>query len=238
LEENILSVRRRELKYSIDDLEYRVLKRKLSTVLKRDPNANACSSYLVRNLYFDDFKNTAYWEKEAGTYERRKYRMRIYNNDDSTIKFERKSKIGNYVHKETTCITRQQAEQLIIGDYSFLANSIDKLLKEFYLQTRCALMKPVVIVEYDREAYIQPVGNVRVTFDSNLRVGFDVSEFFNKNTPVMSAFEQTQKILEVKYTDLLPVYVKGLFPNTIRPQEAIGKFSICRSQQMLQTGVH
>jgi hypothetical protein len=232
-----MSVRRRELKYSINDLEYHVLKRKLSTVLKRDPNAKACSSYLVRNLYFDDFKNSAYWEKEAGTYERKKYRMRVYNNDDSLIKFECKRKIGYYVLKETTCITRAQAEQLIAGDYSLFAYSTDKLLKQFYLDTRCTFLKPVVNVEYNREAYVQPIGNVRVTFDSNLRTGPSVSEFFNKNAAVTSALEQTEKVLEVKYTDVLPVYVKGLFPNTIKPQEAIGKFSICRSQQMLQTGV-
>jgi hypothetical protein len=231
-----MSVRRRELKYPIDPLEYQVLKKKVAYVLKPDPHMTTSPRYQVRNLYFDDYKNSAYWEKEAGTYQRKKYRLRIYNNDDSLIKFERKSKIGCYVFKETTIITRVQAEQLIAGNFGFIADVNDKLLKEFYLESRCSLIKPVVIVEYNREAYVQPIGNVRVTFDSNLRTGPSVTEFFNKNAAVTSTLEQQGMVLEVKYTDFLPVYVKGLFPNTIKPQQAIGKYSICRSQQMLQTG--
>jgi len=232
-----MSIRRLELKYSINDLEYSVLKKKLFTVLKRDPNANGSSSYLIRNVYFDDYNNSAYWEKEAGTYERKKWRLRTYNNDDSMVKFECKRKIGCYVLKETTCLTRQQAEQMIAGHYSFFTYSSDKLLKQFYLDTKCTFLKPVVIVEYNREAYVQPIGNVRITFDSNLRTSANVSEFFNKNAVVTSTIEQTEKVLEVKYTDVLPVFIKGLFPNTIKLQEAIGKFSICRSQQMLQAGI-
>ncbi|MGD6810687.1 MAG: polyphosphate polymerase domain-containing protein [Candidatus Bathyarchaeia archaeon] len=231
-----MSVKRRELKYSINPLEYQVLKSKVAYVLKPDPHMVTGASYQIRNVYFDDYKDTAYWEKEAGTYQRKKYRIRIYNNDDAVIKFERKSKIGGYVFKKTTLITRQQAEQLINGNFDFIADSDNKLLKEFYFESRRVLMKPIVIVEYNREAYVQPIGNVRVTFDSNLRTGPSVTEFFNKNASVTSTLAQQEMVLEVKYTDFLPVYVKGLFPNTIKLPEAIGKFSICRSQQMLQTG--
>lgn len=232
-----MSVRRRELKYPINPLEYEVLKKKVACVLKPDPHMNQAWRYQVRNLYFDDYQDTAFWEKEAGTYQRKKYRIRIYNNDDSVIKFERKSKIGSYVFKETTLITRQQAEQLIKGNLRFIGDLNDKLLQEFYYESRCSLIKPVVIVEYNREAYIQPVGNVRVTFDSLLRTGSSPLEFFNKHAPLTSTLEQQEMVLEVKYTDYLPVYIKGLFPNTIKLQQAIGKFSICRSQQMLQTGI-
>ncbi|XHH08622.1 MAG: polyphosphate polymerase domain-containing protein [Candidatus Bathyarchaeia archaeon] len=230
-------VRRRELKYPINPLEYDVLKEKVASVLKPDPHMLTGSSYQVRNLYFDDFKDTAYWEKEAGTYQRKKYRIRIYNGCDSVIKFECKRKIDCYVFKETTIITRQQAEQMINGKYGFIAELDNKLLQKFYLESRYSLIKPVVIVEYNREAYIQPIGNVRVTFDSNLRTGPSPSEFFHQNAAVTSTLEQKEMVLEVKYTDYLPLYIKGLFPNTIKPQQAIGKFSICRSQQMLQTGI-
>lgn len=231
-----MSVRRRELKYSIDLLEYHVLRKKVLSVLRPDQHMITGGGYHVRNLYFDDYNDSAYWEKEAGTYQRKKYRLRIYNNDASIIKFERKSKIGYYVIKETVCLTRQQAEQMVAGNFDFLAETPNKLLHDFYLSSRCTFMKPVVIVDYDREAYVQPIGNVRVTFDNNLRTGLGVSEFFSKNAAVISALERPEMVLEVKYTDVLPSYVKGLFPTTIKPQEAIGKFSICRSQQMLQTG--
>ncbi|MCW4029765.1 MAG: polyphosphate polymerase domain-containing protein [Candidatus Bathyarchaeota archaeon] len=230
-----MSVRRRELKYAIDQLEYQVLRSKLATILKPDPNMRK-SNYVIRSLYFDDLSNTAFWEKESGEFHRKKYRLRIYNLDDSLIKFERKSKDGSYVYKETTLVTRENADRLIAGDYSFIAHTDNAILRDFYAEASCKLMRPVVIVEYDREAYQQPIGRVRVTFDKRLRTSVTAKDFFDPHATLMSALDQPNIVLEVKYTEVLPTYLKGLFPDTIKPQLAIGKFSICREQQMCQTG--
>ena len=43
--------------------------------------------YHIRSLYFDDVYETALKDKVAGTDERCKYRVRIYNYNDSVIKF-------------------------------------------------------------------------------------------------------------------------------------------------------
>ena len=227
---------RHELKYRISVLQYQVLQKKLCMVLKPDPNMIQNGKYTIRNLYFDDFRDTALNEKEAGVANRKKYRMRIYNHSDAVIKFERKTKIYQYSLKESTRITRGEADQIIAGDYSFLANTEDQLLRDFYLETRCNLMRPVVIVEYDREAYIHPVGNVRITFDTGLRTELGVTSFFDRNICTMGILERPGIILEVKYDEVLPQYICGLFPNTIRPQSAVGKFAICRTQQKYQMG--
>lgn len=227
---------RHELKYDIDTLQHQVLQKKLRAILKPDPNMGSNRCYNIRNLYFDDFKDTALQEKQAGVPNRKKYRIRIYNHSDTVIKFERKSKISQYIFKESTRITRREADQIIAGDFSFLAKSEDPLLREFYLETRCKLMRPVVIVEYDREAYVHPVGNVRITFDTDLRTGLGPTSFFDNDICTMGIVERPGVILEVKYNEVLPQYICGLFPNTIRPRVAIGKFVLCRTQQRCQTG--
>jgi hypothetical protein len=196
-----------------------------------------CNSYNVRSLYFDDINNSSLGDKESGIYKRKKYRIRIYNRSDDFIKFERKTKIGAYMLKESTRITREQADRLIDRDFDFLANNENHLLRDFYLETRCNLMHPVVIVEYNREAYIHQVGKVRVTFDTQLRTSLGYAQFFNKDCCSMRALEQQDIILEVKYNEVLPGFIRGLFPNTIRPQLAVGKFVICRNQQIGQVGV-
>jgi hypothetical protein len=228
---------RHELKYEIDPLEYNVLKKKLITVLQPDPFMVPNSNYNVRNLYFDDCHNTALWDKEAGIFKRKKYRIRIYNRSDAYIKFERKTKIGAYMLKESTRITRDAADKLIAKDFNFLSHTTNKLLQDFYVETRCNLMRPVVIVEYEREAYVHPIGSVRITFDTQLRTALGCSDLFSKNLCIMSASEQTAIILEVKYNEVLPQFVCGLFPDTIRPKLAIGKFVICRSQQIIHRGI-
>jgi hypothetical protein len=227
---------RHELKYQIDVLQYQVLQKKLSMVLKPDPNMISNKPYSIRNLYFDDFRDTALCEKQAGVPCREKYRMRIYNYSDAVIKLERKTKIDQYSLKESTRITRGEADQIIAGDLEFLAKSEDQLLRDFYLETRCNLMRPVIIVEYDREAYIHPIGNVRITFDTGLRTELGAASFFDRNICTMGILDHPSIIMEVKYDEVLPQYICGLFPNTIRPPAAFGKFAVCRAQQKSKMG--
>ena len=227
---------RHELKYQIDIVQYQVLQKKLHAVLEPDPNMKSNNRYNIRNLYFDDFRDTALYEKQAGVPHRKKHRIRIYNHSDAVIKFERKSKIGQYTFKESTKITRCEADRMIARDYDFLSKSEDRLLKDFYLETRCKLMRPVVIVEYEREAYIHPIGNVRITFDTGLRTEIGSTSFFDGNICTMSILDQTDIIMEIKYNEILPQYICGLFPKTIRPQLALGKFAFCRTQKKRQTG--
>lgn len=227
---------RHELKFNIDLLQYQVLQRKLATLLKPDPNMESKKPYNIRNLYFDDFKESALCDKASGVYKRKKYRMRIYNHSDATIKFERKTKVQQYIYKESAKITRNEADKIISGQYDFLAKTEEQLLRDFYLETRNNLMRPVSIVEYDREAYIHPVGNVRITFDTNLRVDMGSASFFESDLCTMHVIDQPAVLMEVKYNEFIPQYICGLFPDTIRPQASFGKFSVCRTQQKCQSG--
>ncbi len=227
---------RHELKYSIDFLQYQILRKKLSLVLKPDPHAGPNGTYHVRSIYFDDFKNSALFDKQAGVAHRKKYRIRIYNYSDECIKFERKTKNNQYLHKDWAKITRKQAEKMILGDFSFLANTDNPLLHEVYLESRCNLLRPVVTVDYLREAYVHPVGNVRITFDMKLHTNLGKLALFEKTAPTMGVDEKCGIILEIKFDDVLPLHIRGLFPSTIRPQSANGKFAICRESTNALTG--
>lgn len=222
---------RHELKYHLDFMQYRVLSQKLKNVLKSDSHAGPDGRYHIRTLYFDDFRNSAYFEKMAGVATRKKYRMRIYNVDDSFVKFERKSKFNEYVCKDSQVISRKDADLIIGGDVSFLVDSESKLLRCFYLECKRNLLRPVVLVDYMREAYVHPVGNVRVTFDICVKTGLGPVSFFDRNTSTVTVCEEPGVILEIKYDDVLPQVVRGLFPSSIRPRAALGKFALCRGSK-------
>jgi len=233
---NRLPCLRHELKYRIDRLQFDVLRKNLAKVLKPDPHMGTAGQYHIRSLYFDDFRNSAFWEKQAGNYRREKYRIRIYNRSDEFIKFERKTKIHNYVLKENVRLAREEADRIIAGDVGFLADSKHKLLRDFYRKVRCDIMRPVAVVEYDRVAYVHPVGNVRITFDTGLRMGLAPISFFDCNVCTMSIVKESDVVLEIKYDDVLPLFICGLFPDTIRLRSAIGKFVMCREQHLIVTG--
>lgn len=219
---------RHEMKYYLNFMQYQLLRRKLGAVLKLDPHAGPDGCYHIRSLYFDDFKNSAFFDKMAGVPIRKKYRMRIYNFSDDIIKFERKCKFNEYVSKEIAVISREEADRIIKGDVSFLAHSDSQLLRCFYLECRRNLMRPVVLVDYLREAYVHPVGNVRITFDIGLRTALGPVSFFNHDTSTVTVCDEPGVILEVKFDDVLPEVVRGLFSMGIRPRSAIGKFALCR----------
>ena len=75
---------RHEWKYLIDTAQKELICQRLSHFLKLDKHAED-GGYMIRSLYFDDYFNTAYAEKDAGVLERKKYRIRIYNCSDNVI---------------------------------------------------------------------------------------------------------------------------------------------------------
>jgi hypothetical protein len=93
-----------------------------------------------------------------------------------------------------------------------------------------------VVVEYEREAYVHPVGNVRITFDTCLRTSLGQTDFFDCDLCTMGILNRPEIILEIKYDEVLPMFICGLFPDTIRPRISIGKFVLCRTQQRCQAG--
>jgi hypothetical protein len=222
---------RHELKYHLNFMQYRILRQKLGAVLKLDSHAGPDGRYHIRSLYFDDFRNSAFFEKMAGVPTRKKYRMRIYNLCDELIKLERKSKFNEYVCKEIAVLSREEADRIIGGDVTFLAKSDNKLLRCFYLECRRNLLRPVALVDYLREAYVHPVGDVRVTFDIGLQTGLGPISFFETQTSTVGVREEPGVILEVKFDNVLPEIVRGLFSDNIRPRSAIGKFAMCRGSK-------
>lgn len=219
---------RHEFKYYINFFEYEALKRRLSAILKKDSYSDVNGEYHIRSLYFDDIHNSALYEKQAGVLAREKFRIRIYNISDKVIKLEKKSRIGQFIHKESASITREEYDMIINKDIEFLLNSDNRLLKEFYFHIKAKLLKPDVIVDYVREAYISNLNNIRITFDKHLKSGLMRTDMFDKDIPTIDVIEKPQFILEIKYDHFLPDYIKGMLQLSSNQRYAISKFVICK----------
>ena len=82
---------RHEYKYLISRADAELLKLRLPHIMERDTHSGDSGRYTIRSLYFDDFANTAYYEKVDGVAQRAKYRIRFYDYDSSLIKLEKKN---------------------------------------------------------------------------------------------------------------------------------------------------
>ena len=222
---------RHELKFYITRTQYEVLSRVLRATLKLDPHAAARGGeYAIRSLYFDTVFDDAYYDKISGVKDRDKYRMRIYNYSDTEIFMECKTKVGSYISKRSQKIPRDLADQLIAADPTGVENTASGLLRDVYREMRINLLHPVVIVDYNREAYLHPAEDVRITFDKQLRSGLGSIDIFNPNLPTVPVFDHDEIVLEVKYNRVLPPYIAELIsfacPEAV--QSAISKYTMCR----------
>ena len=65
-------------------------------------------------------------------------------------------------------------------------------------------------MEYDREAYVYEAGDVRVTFDTATRATASDWDLFAQNLPWTTVVPSGTGVLEVKYTSLLPSFLKEI----------------------------
>ena len=219
---------RHELKYHITPAELTVLRGVLAPVMQLDPNGNENNEYHIRSLYFDTINDDALEEKIAGVGNRKKYRIRIYNFSDRVIKLECKSKYGDLISKQSVTIPRELADQLIAGDPEGLQRMRHPLLHDVYREMKTRLLRPAVIVDYVREAYIHNAEEVRVTFDKQLRTGLFSSDMFNKDLPTYPVFDDPVEILEVKYDEFLPSYIQSILSGITAQRSAVSKYTWCR----------
>ena len=217
---------RHELKYRISYGEKAVLELRLAPLLQRDAHAGP-GGYLIRSLYFDDCWNSAYAEKDAGILARKKYRIRIYNGSDAVIRLERKKKVGSWICKEEATLTRAELEKLLSGDYGFLLASPQPLCREFYFECVSNLLRPRVVVDYEREPWVQKEGTVRITFDRDVRAAVGGWDLFDPHLPTLPVLDPGTLVMEVKFTDFLPQTLRELLPPKAQEWTAVSKYVLC-----------
>ena len=219
---------RHEYKHFINTLDYHTLRQRLKAVAKPDPNAGANGRYHIRSLYFDNGDDKALREKLYGLPNREKFRLRIYNTGHDLIRLEKKSRLNGLCIKQSAEITEAQAKRMLAGDTEWMTQTENAVLTEFYAKICYQRLRPKTIVDYWREAYIYPFGNVRITFDSDVRTGLYSTDLFDRDLPTVSTGEQGVLLLEVKYGEFLPDIIRDLIQTNTRHTEAFSKYAASR----------
>ena len=220
---------RHELKYAVPYSDYLALRSRLRPIMRADPHTGADGLYQIRSIYFDNTDDKALREKIDGIGKREKFRIRYYNDDFSFITLEKKMKIDSLCLKYDTVITEAECRKILDGDLAWMKAHNDPLLRELYAKIQYQRLQPRVLVSYVREPYVYVPGNVRVTFDSNIRTTLFHREFLTKKTRDISATDTPQdRILEIKYDAFLPRIIQDLIQIPDIRQQAFSKYGACR----------
>jgi len=218
---------RHELKHMLNYADYLHLRHRLSKLLARDTHADNEGEYRVRSLYFDTPLDHALMEKINGVSRREKFRLRLYNSDTSYIRLEKKIRRDGVGTKRTAVLSVEEVRRLLEGDIAWMCDSGEPLLMEFYSKIQGRQLRPKTVVEYIRESFTYPAGNVRITLDRDIRTGLTSTDFLNPELPLLNTFE-AYAILEIKYDNFLPDLVRGAVRVPHRRQTAFSKYAICR----------
>lgn len=220
---------RHELKYSITYLQYLQLRNRLGEVMAPDPYAAPNDRYLIRSIYFDNFADKALREKINGVPNREKFRIRYYNDDLSYIALEKKKKDGYLCRKYHAEITKQEYIQLLEGETDWMRGHPADLVKELYAKMQYQALRPRILVSYVREPYLYAPGNVRITFDSQIRTSLYYQAFLESEVAdIRTADCPWDMILEVKYDAFLPEIIGKLLQIGAVRQQAFSKYAASR----------
>ena len=217
---------RHEWKHEISPSDMYTIRSRLRAVAYSDKNT-VNGRYKIRSLYFDDANDTALLEKINGVNKREKFRIRYYNEDLSFIKIEKKSKINGLCNKVSERITAEEVASLLNGNTDWMKDTDRTLVHELYIKMKNQGLRPKTIVDYLREPFVFPAGNVRVTIDYNIRTIISYMDFLNPKCITIPAGE-APIILEVKWDEFLPDIIKTAVNLEDRRSSAFSKYAQCR----------
>ena len=217
---------RHEWKIELNTADLFALRSRLKTVMATDEHA-INGKYLVRSLYFDSPTDRALREKIDGTDRREKFRIRYYNGDTGFLCLEKKSKLNGLCHKQSVRLSAEQVQSILKNDAVLTPQNAPPLMQELYYKMKTEGLTPKVIVDYIREPFVYPPGNVRVTFDHDIRTGNRCTDFLNADLVTIPA-GNAPILMEVKWDAFLPDVIRDLIQLPGRRASAFSKYAQCR----------
>ena len=222
---NVLKTFRHEYKFVIPYDEMLRLREKFNKLLDIDRNYNG---YMIRSLYFDSVDDEDYYDKLNGEMNRKKIRLRIYDPKGELVKLELKAKYDYHQLKESLIIKKEDAKELIKGNYNILLNYQEDLAKRIYIILMSGYYKPKVIIEYQRIAYMGKT-TTRITFDFEIKSSTNIEDFFEDNVNYIENIDKKDVVLEVKFDRLLEPYISTILDKYISRSQSVSKYIMGRN---------
>lgn len=223
-----MSEYRHEYKYICSGQQLALIGNKIQGLMEYDKYAGDNKQYRIRSLYFDDYEDRCLYDNINGNDPREKFRLRIYNDDKTYIRLELKKKERGKTRKLSCSIDEALCRKIMQGLPADMDAVDADVYRKFCLWQNIRLLRPKVIVEYDRIPFVYRDGNVRVTFDTNIRSGSFVEGFLDNNIVSRPVMPFGEHILEVKFDELLPDFIYSAVQTEGLRQTTYSKYYMCR----------
>ena len=204
--EIINTMKRYEMKYILSKEQLGYLKEALQSHMHIDQYGKTS----IASIYFDtpDYRLVRTSIEKPSFKE--KVRLRSYglakNNDDVFLEIKRKA--DNIVYKRRIAIKEEAAEQFLSKQSALSSN--DQITKEImYFNSFYKDLVPSIMIIYDRTAYEEINGDLRLTIDENPRYRLDHLDLHTslEGTPLLN---EGEAILEIKVQEAMPLWLVSI----------------------------
>lgn len=205
------------------------MKQRLAAILEYDSHVGENGKYEIHSLYFDDYKDSSARENIAGEGKRFKYRIRYYGMEADRLWLEKKEKQNSYCYKRKCAISREEYQLIMQGQtFEVFWNTKEQLIKEFCIDIVTKRFVPRVIINYEREAFVEIVSNIRITLDYNISASDELERFLYGDYLKIPVLEKKKHVLEVKFDDVLPSHIKAVLQAEALGQQSFSKYYLGR----------
>jgi SPX domain protein involved in polyphosphate accumulation len=234
LNHTVRKFNRFELKYLIGLQQAERFKHDLSAFLIPDENGNKNGHYTLTSLYYDSPNLRCYREKESGIKVRRKLRIRLYESnlvltDESPVFVEIKQRVDRVTQKRRAILPYGEALRLCNDRQMPRYLPEDKeVIEEIYVFLWQYNLRPVIIVRYDRQAFISE------KYDLGLRVTFDTAISFqphqlhlHEKSAGLPLLPANRVVMEIKINERMPYWLAEMIAAHNLQMVQVSKY--CRS---------
>lgn len=237
------TIERREYKYLVPPSQFPAIRSFLKGRCSLDHNAGPNGMYAIRSLYLDTGDLRLARANAAEVHTRFKVRVRTYPGKPAPVFLEIKRRYGDVIRKIRTRVPSTSWPELLEQPIS----DVPEGAVRFVDMVRALDLRPICLVEYDREAWMSEVDDyARVTFD--LAIGCERADGWTLEPPtharlpidhpgVTATFEPVG-VLEIKFADAPPRWMVTLVERFELMRQAYSKYvnSVDALQEMGDLG--
>ena len=201
-------MKRYEIKYLLtkEQTKYLVEGLKGHMVLDQYGRTSICS------LYYDTPNHRLIRESLDKPEFKEKCRLRSYglSKPGKPVFLELKRKAYGIVYKRRIQTSIDEVNKFFNKNDVFSDSQIEKEIT--YFRDYYKSLKPSCLIIYDREAYYEPDGDLRLTIDYNPRYRLDDLNL-STSTDGKSLLDEGSTILEIKVQEAIPIWLSTLLSN-------------------------
>src|SRR5687768_7059434 len=154
-------IERYEYKFLVEDELVPAIRSFAQSTSRLDGHARSDGAYAIRSLYFDTAAFDLYAANEHEVGRRFKVRVRTYpDTPNAPVFLEVKRRFGDVISKTRAGVPRDLWRQAIECDEEALAKLPERArgsVASFACRMHLSHLGPVMLVEYEREAYVSEV---------------------------------------------------------------------------------